>query len=121
MVHKIDSDTNRNWSAGYTHQRIGTGTGGLGNKRTSGDHPNDSIKKIDQNTEKSPGDLRRLAITQTPVRNHQLAQLLKILIKKQGNMEHKSDSDSLCNWFYRKNTQRFGKLTERLKNQRTNG
>ena len=25
-----------------------------------------------QNTEKSPGDLRRLAVTQTPVKNHQL-------------------------------------------------
>ena len=24
------------------------------------------------NTEKSPGDLRRLAVTQTPVKNHQL-------------------------------------------------
>ena len=26
----------------------------------------------DQNTEKSPGDLRRLAVTQTPVKHHQL-------------------------------------------------
>ena len=26
-----------------SHQRIGTGTGGLGNKRMSGDHPNYSI------------------------------------------------------------------------------
>ena len=25
-----------------------------------------------QNTEKSPGDLRRLAVTQTPVKDHQL-------------------------------------------------
>ena len=38
----------------------------------SGDHPNDSINKIGQNTEKSPGDLWRLAVTQTPARNHQL-------------------------------------------------
>ena len=29
-----------------------------------------SIIKIGQNTEKSPGDLRRLAVTQTHVRNH---------------------------------------------------
>ena len=28
------------------------------------------IIKIGQNTEKSPGDLKRLAITQTPARNH---------------------------------------------------
>ena len=32
-------------------------TGRLGNKRTSGDHPDDSIIKIGQNTEKIPGDL----------------------------------------------------------------
>ena len=32
----------------------GTGTRGLGNKRTSGDHPNYSIIEIDQNTEESP-------------------------------------------------------------------
>ena len=50
----------------------GTKAGGLGNKRTSGDHSNYSIVEIRQNTEKSPGDLRRLAVTQTPVENHQL-------------------------------------------------
>ena len=37
------------------------------------DHPDYSIIKISRNTEKSPGDLRRLAVTQTPVRNFQLA------------------------------------------------
>ena len=30
------------------------------------------ITKISQDTEKSPGDLRRLAVTQTPMKNHQL-------------------------------------------------
>ena len=44
---------------------IGIGTGGLENKRTSGDHPN-NIVEIGQNTEKSQEDLRRLAVTQTP-------------------------------------------------------
>ena len=44
----------------------------LGNKRTSEDHPNYSIVEIGQNTTKSPGDLRRFAVTQTPVENHQL-------------------------------------------------
>ena len=32
----------------------------------------DSIAKNGQNPETSPGDLRRLAVTQTPVKNHQL-------------------------------------------------
>ena len=41
-------------------------------RRTSLDHPNYSITKIGLNTEKSPGDLRRLAITRTPEEDHQL-------------------------------------------------
>ena len=51
---------------------IAKGTRGLGSCRTSGDHPNDSIVENGQNTKKSPGDLRRLAVTQTPVKNHRL-------------------------------------------------
>ena len=57
---------------GYSHKWIDTGTGGLGNKRTSGHHPNYSIVEIGQNTKKSPGDLRRFVVNQTPVGNHQL-------------------------------------------------
>ena len=38
----------------------------------SRDHPDYSIVDNSQNTEKSPGDLRRLAVTQTPVKDHQL-------------------------------------------------
>ena len=34
---------------------ITNGHGGLGNKSTSGDHPNYSIVEIGQNTKKSPG------------------------------------------------------------------
>ena len=48
------------------------GTGGLGSWWTSGDYPNYSIIESIQNTEKSPGDLRRLAIPQIPVKDHQL-------------------------------------------------
>ena len=51
---------------------IGKGTGRLGNQRTSGDHPNFSIIKIDQNSEKNSRDLRRLAVTLTRVKDHQL-------------------------------------------------
>ena len=39
-----------------SHQKIGLGTGRFGNKRARGDHPNYNTIKIDQNTEKSPGD-----------------------------------------------------------------
>ena len=53
--------------------------GGLGNWRTGRDYPNDSIAKNGQNPETSPGDLRRLAVTQTPVKNHQLTLMRKTL------------------------------------------
>ena len=43
------------------------GTGGLGSWRTGGHYRNDSIIENGQNTQKSPGGLRRLAFTQTPV------------------------------------------------------
>ena len=36
-----------------------------------GEHANNFIIEIGQNTEISTGDLRRLAVTETPVRNHQ--------------------------------------------------
>ena len=47
-------------------------TGGIGSWRTSGAHPNDSIIENDQNIVKSSGDLKRLALTQTPVKDHQV-------------------------------------------------
>ena len=65
---------------------LGTVTKGLlkdlgrfGSWRTCEDFPNDSIIENGQNTEKSPGDLRRVAVTQTPVKNHQLAPMWKTL------------------------------------------
>ena len=48
-------------------QRIVTRTGGHGINGTDGDNPNNCITENGQNTDKSPGDLRRLAVTQTPV------------------------------------------------------
>ena len=68
MEYESDSDTNCNLHTWYSHQRTGTETRRFGNKRTSVDHPNYSIVEISQNTEKSPGDLKRLAVTQTPVK-----------------------------------------------------
>ena len=50
--------SNCNWRSWYRHRRIDKGTGGFGNKRTSGDHTNYCIIEIGQNTEKGPRDLR---------------------------------------------------------------
>ena len=57
-------------------------TGGLGSWRTGGDHPNDSIIENGQNTEKSPGDLRIIAVTQTPVKNQMLTLMWKALMSE---------------------------------------
>ena len=73
MEHESDDYTNCNWCSCYSHQRIGIGTGGLGNNGTRRDCPNYSIVEIGQNTEKSTGDLRRLAVT--PVENHQFTRV----------------------------------------------
>ena len=67
VEHENDGYTNCNWCSWYSHQRISKKTRGNGNKRTSGDNPNYSIVEIGQNTEKSPGDLRRLVVTETPM------------------------------------------------------
>ena len=45
----------------------------------SGDHPNYCISEIGRNIEKSPRDLRRLAVTQTPVKDHHLMPRWKTL------------------------------------------
>ena len=40
MEYESDGNVNCNWCTRYNHERIGTGTGGLGNKRMSGDYLN---------------------------------------------------------------------------------
>ena len=71
MKHEGDNYTNCDWCFRYSHQRIIKGTRSLGSRRMSGDHPNYIIEN-GQNTEKSDGDLGRVAVTQIPVRDHQL-------------------------------------------------
>ena len=70
MDHEGYGDTNCNWFAQNNSQRSGKGR--LRNQRTNRDHLDYNIIKIGLKTEKSPGDLRRLAVTQTPVKDHQL-------------------------------------------------
>ena len=61
MEHESDNCTDCNLCSWYSHQRVDTRIGGLGSKGMGGDCQNYSIIEICQNTEKSPGDLRRLA------------------------------------------------------------
>ena len=72
MEHETDNYINCDWSFWSTNKRVTKGTGRHASWMTSGDHPNYNIIENGQNTEKSPGNLRRLAVTETPVKNHQL-------------------------------------------------
>ena len=70
------------WNMKVTIIPIVIGALGLDNLEITGRV--ETVKKygmieIGQNTEKSPGDLRRLAVTQTPVKNHRLTLMWKIL------------------------------------------
>ena len=67
MEHEGGNDTSCKWRTWNDPQRIGKGTGKLRNQRASREHPDYCIIKISHDTEKSPGNLRRLAVTQTPV------------------------------------------------------
>ena len=58
---------------------LGTVTKGLVKGLESGGYLNDSTVEIGQNAEKSPEDLRRLGITQIPVKDHQLMMVWKTL------------------------------------------
>ena len=70
VEHKGDSFTDCNWCVRNDSQRLEKGTRSVGNQRTSSDQQNYNIIEISQ--KKSPGYLRRLAISQTPGKDHQL-------------------------------------------------
>ena len=79
MKHESDGNTSCNCHAQNNPQILDKETGRLKNQRTNGDHPDYSIIKSGQNTEKSSEYLRRLVVIQTPVKDHQLTLVRKIL------------------------------------------
>ena len=68
----VTMETKVIWGARNDPKKLGKEARRVRNRRTSGDYPNYSITEIGQNTEKSHEDLRRLAVPQTPVKDHQL-------------------------------------------------
>ena len=72
VEHEGYNDNNCNWRAWNGSQSLAKGSRGVCNQRTNRDKPNYSIAEIGQNTGKCPGDLRRLAVTQNPVKDYQL-------------------------------------------------
>ena len=79
MEHEDENCTNRDWCFWHSNEKIIKETGGLRGWRTCGDHPNYGTIENGQNNEKSPGDLRRLAVTQSTVKDHQLKLMLTTL------------------------------------------
>ena len=71
MEHESDRETGCNWYTWNDPKKFGERVGGVGNRRKSRVHPNYNIVELTQNTEKSPGDLRSLAVIQTPVKDYQ--------------------------------------------------
>ena len=71
MEHERDDYINCDWCFWHSKYRIIKRPRGLGSWRTSEDHSNESIIENSQNTGKSPGDLRRLAVKQTAGKTHQ--------------------------------------------------
>ena len=65
VEHESDSDTNSNLSTWIGLQKLVKGSERVGHQRMNQDHPDNSIVEISQNTEKSPRELKRLAVTQT--------------------------------------------------------
>ena len=76
--HEGDGDTNCHWQTWNVLQKIGQWAGRTGNRRRNRDDSNYSVVKIYQNTEKSPGDLRRFAIPSIPGKYHQIMLVEKI-------------------------------------------
>ena len=62
MEHESDGDANCKWRTWNSSEKLGKEAGRVRNQWTNRDNPNYSIDEFGQNTEKSPGDLRRLAI-----------------------------------------------------------
>ena len=72
MEHHGYGDNNYNWCDWNDPKILVGGTGRVGNQILNRGHSNYDIVKIGLNTAKSPGDLRRFALIQTPVKDHQL-------------------------------------------------
>ena len=68
------------------------GPGRFRSWRPSGEHPNNSIIENGQNTEKSHGDLRRLPVTQSLVKDHHLTLMWKNLMSNNNNNNNNAHS-----------------------------
>ena len=72
--------------------------GRFGNRRTTLDYRDYSIAEISQNTEKNTGNLKRLAVTQTSVKEHQLSMVCKTRNKLINYRKYGGDDGTNYSW-----------------------
>ena len=70
LDHEGDGDNNWNWCTWNDLLGFRMEAGRVGNRRTSRDHPGYSSAKIGKTTEKISGDLNRLAVTESPIKDY---------------------------------------------------
>ena len=87
MEHETDGNTICNWCTWNRPQSLAKCIRIVWNGRMNQDHPKYSIVKIGQTTVKSPGDLWRLAVIQSPIKDHHLT----LTIWAVSNEQHLSD------------------------------
>ena len=66
-----------NWRAWNGSQRFGKWVGSVENQWTNRGYSGYNVVEISQNTENCHGDLRRLAVTHIPVKDHPLRLALR--------------------------------------------
>ena len=70
--HTGDGDSNCSWCTWNCSQSIGKGIRTVGIQKKNRDYSDYSIVEIGKNTEKSPGDLGRLSVSQILVKDRQI-------------------------------------------------
>ena len=68
MENEGNIDTNCNWCSWNDRKRFGKEAVGVRNQRRARDHPNYNIVLVGKTTKKSPRELRRLAVSLTPMK-----------------------------------------------------
>ena len=78
MEHKGDSNINDSWSNWNNSKELEKEARGTRDLRNNCDHLDHRTTEIGLNTQKSPVELRRLAVAQTLVKNHQLLVIIML-------------------------------------------
>ena len=103
----VSTITNRDCCLWYRHPSIIIETGGPGDKRKSGNDPTHCFIENGQHTEKSPGDLRKLDVTQTLEKDHPLTQMrktLKVIVIIMINPENKKLKEKQLYGYFKRQT-----------------